>query len=334
MQHVARTSILRHIGPLAVIWTITQDCTFHLDGSGDRSSNSVHIVGAVTSRSGTVVGAQVAVGSTSTITDSAGRFDLVVGDSPDRVSVRVSAASYAPNVAVVFRRAGVYHYHRDVFLFNPQVLSVNAAAGGSMAIDSPLGSGARLVVPPGAMGSAGDVRVRVAAFDARRGPGALDTPDPAGENRLLSVGMFYVDAVDAAGNALGMTGVRIDLSPFTPAMIPDAQPVRVYRMGEDGAWIEPQDTPQPTAGTVISIPEPGFWNADARFRTACVRGRVRSSTSQCGGQIVQASGPDGISTFDSTGADGSFCVEGAQTWTSTLTIGSTTMPARLGGTPK
>jgi hypothetical protein len=84
-----------------------------------------------------------------------------------------------------------------------------------------------------------------------------------------------------------------------------------------------------------NLPDFGYWNADRAFKTACVKGKVAAaSVAACGGARVQATGPDGISSFDSIGSDGSFCVTGAQTWSSQLQVGAftqnVTMPSNAG----
>lgn len=109
--------------------------------------------------------------------------------------------------------------------------------------------------------------------------------------------------------------------------------MRAWQLDDLGRWVRPVDVPQPGAGISFSVDSFGFWNADRAYRTACVRGRVRSPSGVCAGGALRADGPDGLSSFDTTGQNGEFCVVGAQTLTSTLVLGSGRASVRMPSTP-
>jgi hypothetical protein len=77
----------------------------------------------------------------------------------------------------------------------------------------------------------------------------------------------------------------------------------------------------------------GYWNFDRNYKTACVKGKIATTTGSCRGGRVRADGPDGISSFDNAGGTGDFCVTGAQTLGSSLVIGRTTQKVTMPASP-
>jgi hypothetical protein len=167
-------------------------------------------------------------------------------------------------------------------------------------------------------------------------PGAMRPAGQTGRG-LQSAGMFYLDAFDSSFNRVSIAGTRITLGGGMPAEIPDADPFNSWRLNDTGDWDMKGSLPlgAATAGpTEFDAGEFGFWNADRAYRTACLRGKLETEGQVCPGAAVKAVGPDEIASRDTSQASGNFCIEGAQTRSSTLSVGtatlSVTMPANAG----
>lgn len=331
MATAPSTSLRAH----ATLASLLLSCTVRL--AGDGIPVPIVVEGRVYDQSSVpLAGATLQGPGGQTVTGSNGRYSMTINGAGDRVAIRVQAPGYAPNVLVLFPRQGVARYPRNAVMIRPATIAINPATGGSMMVMAQ-GRMVRFTVAPGAMGTSSDtISLRVAGYDPRSGPGVLDSDSPAGERALQSIGMFYIDAADREGNplALGAGGaIEVNYPPFNLPDIPGAQPMRAWRLDELGRWVQPVDVPEPMSGTSFTVDSFGYWNADRNYRTACVRGRVRSPSGACAGGTLRADGPDGLSSFDTTGQNGEFCVVGAQTFTSTLVLGSGSAQVRMPSTP-
>lgn len=257
-----------------------------------------------------------------------GAFELTIAALEPRLVVVVlperaadGAIAHAPTMGIVRTKAGVSEY--ELPLRVPSVKVFDAASG---RIDVGTATAPMtLTAPPGATG-----RFHVTGIDVTGGI-PLEEEGAPPDTRLQSAGMLYLEP--APGSDVPAGGFGIELGGAPPASVPDAAPFAVYRLGGSGAWTKLG--PSPDLGAVPPIREFGFWNCDRSVRTACVKGRLKASPGKtCGGRRVLQSGPNGQASQDNAGADGAFCVTGAQANVANVRIGKTrflgTMPNNPG----
>ena len=257
-----------------------------------------------------------------------GSFELAVPPAESRWVIVVlperaasGAIAHAPTMGVVKSKPGVAVY--DLPLRVPTAVRFDASAG---SITVP--SGARQVtlrVPQGAAGT-----FYVGGIDVAFGI-PLDPEGGDSGTQLQSAGMIYV--APAPGSQMPAGGFGVDVGSDPVPAVPGADPFATWTLGPSGRWS--QSAPSPDLAAVPNIEQFGFWNCDRNYRTACIKGKLKSRSGKtCAGGRVTQSGPAGVSSNDNAGADGSFCVMGAQTLAANVTIGGTrfqgTMPANPG----
>jgi hypothetical protein len=180
------------------------------------------------------------------------------------------------------------------------------------------------------------LKVLYGVVDPANAPGVLKDANAGAGKALQSAGMFYFQVVDGQGARIAVPAdLKVNFGPKAMAAIPEAEPVQGYLLGDQGAWGDAKAAGDPTSGLQWAPRQFGFWNADRNFRTACVKGTLAvKNAGSCKGGRVKASGPDGISSFDTSGSNGGFCLTGAQTFPSQLQVGATAlsvqMPANAG----
>lgn len=271
---------------------------------------------------------------------SDGEFSVALEDVWDEAVVRVEAPGYGPTVIVVRRRGGVIRYHRDVRLPALSSASIDPATGGAVTVSS-MGRPITVRIRGGALVGTGATMLRVSPYEPDDAPGELRSQDRESGQRLQSAGMVSMSVVDMAGHEVPFAagqGFEIDAPALARplAEVPDAETMELLALDERaGDWSPLGPVPEADQPALLDIsPGPRYWNFDRNFLTACVRGTVTTpSGNRCGGGNARGSGPDGISMNNSIDADGAFCVEGAQTFASTLTIGSTTGALQMPATP-
>jgi len=296
----------------------------------------IQIIGVVSDNTKTIPGALVSTNGASTITNSMGAFGLEVVAPSARVVLQVTAAGYAPNSAIVFPKPSVYHYERGIVLSAQQSVSIDPAVGGSLTVLSQ-GRPVTITLPAGAVQASGQVTIDAAGYDANSGPGALDTTGAPGQNKLQTQGMIHFSITDASGAPVAFapgSGAKIGLQNVALPSVTGAQDMQQWQLNDNAQWDTPAPTTSSATGMNLLAQKQGYWNADRAYQTACIIGHAQAPNMTCGGAHVQADGPDGISTQDTTAADGTFCVEGAQGLSSTVGIATTsrafTMPAKSG----
>lgn len=262
------------------------------------------------------------------VTAADGTFSLQLTGSDERIVLTAVAAkgaagatTHAPSVAIVKRKANVRNYR--VTLHLPAVTHVDASSGSAEV--SAGGRTTTIRFPADARGT-----FTIAAIGTDRGmPLRAEGAPPS--LALQSAGMVYITPDPGAELGGGVVQIVPDPSPVPD--VPDAEPFQAWDLDDNGGWANPSPVESPTG------PAPlggfGFWNLDRNFRTACVKGRAKAPAGKtCGGQQVRQVGPDGIASADNAGADGSFCVTGAQTFPASIAIGSqnvsASMPANAG----
>jgi hypothetical protein len=336
---------------LGAVTVLIASCFGGGGGGGGGVSVSVKIFGHVTDSSHQVVaGATVRLrapssggseagtaadastdGQTTTTTDATGAFALegTVDAAASQAMLDISAAKFAPQLTFVPLKAGVLQYQSPVTMYPLQEQAVQPNQPTTVAVTL-MGRQVQITLPAGTQAG---LRVQVAAIDPNEAPpGALRAAGSDPATALQSVGMFYFTVVDENGNpAPPVAGMKVVMAPINAPAIPDAEPFNAWQMNDQGEWANPVALPAPGGPMMaaFSLPQFGFWNADRNFRTACVKGKLKTGAGSCGGAHVQATGPDGISSFDSSGSDGSFCVMGAQTFASTLKVGGATVPMQM-----
>ena len=311
---------------------LCSSCTVQLVGSDDTITIEGKVVAQGSPVAGATVSAITTVSNTVT-TSSTGEYRLQVKPDKDRVKVNVEAKGYAPTIAVVTRRAGVFHYDVQVELIAPTRMempmsndagtqSMTVSAGGQdITIEVPPG-----VVPPGSM-------LEVTAFPAENGPGTMETTE--GADRLLQTGgMLYVRVVDPSGNEVkALGGQGIGISPGGMTDIGEVGPTQGYALNEEAVWT-PSTTSNAT-GKALRAQLAGFWNCDRNFRTSCIRGKLSAPGKSCAGQKVTAGGSNAMGLFsqDTSGGGGEFCVEGPASLSRTLSVGSNNKSISFPRTP-
>jgi hypothetical protein len=284
-------------------------CTIQIAGN-DRTAL---VRGVVTANGAPVPNASVTYGTAvllSTTTDTTGTYRLALKDVPDRFVIKATVKGYLPGYAVVEYRGGVFHYQVDLALQTGTRLNAGSettlALGGRMfRVKAPAGS-----APDGGY-------LEVAAMLPESGPAAME-PAEAPTQRLQSSGLFFVRGIDALGNAAELRGtapVTFTIATDLPALT-DAEPMKVYSLGEDGLWTGS------TAGTELAATKAGYWLAGRSYKTSCVRGVLNAPTKACTGERIRVFGADGILTQDTTGTSGNFCIEGPQGRAIPMLIGS------------
>ena len=275
-------------------------------------------------------------GTIMAMTDASGTFVMTgVVAAGAMTTLRTTAPTMAPQLTLVPIKDKVGVYTVPIRLFKVQEQAVTQTTSPTVFGVMLSGRPATVTVPAG---TPVGTKVRVAPIDPNDSPpGMMKAEGSPPTDALASVGMVYVEVVDANGNRLPTPPtVHVQLAQVAPPAIPAADPFNAWQLNDMGNWANPTPipTPGPTTASGFDVTQFGYWNADRNFKTACVKGKLQASAGACGGARVKATGPDGLSSFDSSGEDGAFCVTGAQTFASTLSIASATrnvqMPSAAG----
>ena len=312
--------------------------------------NPVTISGKILDNNGKSISgidATISVLNTTTTSKANGAYSLTVTPENNQLSLTTSANGYAPQISNISLKPSVTNYALSIKLSPLTSISIDSN-GGIFPIKTPTGQTLTLSVPANAINTSG--QLRFTAFDANNGPGSLNVSQ---DEALQSAGMVYFDIVDSNGNPIPInSGANISITTpaFKAANIPGAKTFKGYQLNaQNGQWgneqtITPanashiqtnaQATAMLTASTNIQASDIGYWNVDRAYKTACVKGKIQTPKGNCTGGRVQAAGVDNLSSYDNTSADGSFCVTGAQTRSSTLLVGgfskTVTMPINAG----
>lgn len=308
-------------------------------GSGGSSQSSITVTGTVIDETGAAVtGANISVDSANGTTDSMGAFSLTIrATQATTLTLNTLAPGLARQVTVVPVKQGVTRYVIPITVvhFTTQALSQSSSTSVTVQM---LGHGVSVTIPGSSSTPAGST-LRVAPLDPNNNsaPGLMaPTGDPT--KGLATGAMFYFDIVDASGNPLPSppAGLFVAIPPFSPANLPESDPWNMWQLDPTGGeWQNPTPTQQPGPATMttLSPTQFGYWNLDHAYKTACVTGTLNTNVGACRGARVQALGVDNLSSYDSSGADGSFCVTGAQTRMSKLIVGSSSSMVTMPATP-
>ena len=296
---------------------------------GTASLVAVTFRGTVTSAGAPISGATVALTGNIATTDASGNFTLSATVASSGMGILdVSTTGMAPQVVSVPLKAGVTTYTIPVHLTPLQAQPLNANATTTVQVQVPgpadVMHPATVTIPAGAPAG---TQVRVAPVSIADAPGTMRAEGGPAGDALASLGMFYIDYVDANGNAVpAPAGVTVAMGPQTPPTVPNADPFNGWMLNANGNWANPTPMTPPAAATpapAAPIPQIGYWNSDHAFRTACIKGTLTAPSGACGGGRVDLTGPDGIHSVDTSGADGSFCLVGPQGHSGTLALSST-----------
>jgi hypothetical protein len=252
----------------------------------------------------------------------------------------VTAPGHAPQVINVPYKANVEEYLVPVVLFPlaERTIGASAAAGPGRVLEvtGPGGRSATLTV-----GGTEALRVRYALVEARLAPGQGMAGAPG---RLLqSSAVLYLENVagptfpEGTTVALGLG----DVAPLVGAQGGEGG-LSAFALDLQGQWrlrtearVEGTLAPEPN-GMGFKPLSNGFWTvARPTAQPACVRGKAtRPDGKPCAGARVRLVGPEGVSSFDTVGADGSFCGSVAQQEATVVAIGNTSrmihQPAVMG----
>lgn len=305
-----------NLRPVVLAGVLCGACTIQVAGS----DQSMVIEGKVASKGSAITGATVSSGATSVTTDSSGEFSLKVNPAGKRATVKVVKEGYAPAFTGVDRREGIYHFHADVELTPPAIMTMGSDGGAMQMMLSAGGQTYGVQVPSGAVPPG--TRVQVTPVAPAYGPGAMETTE-GDDQRLQTGAMIYVQAVDAQGEPVALQGMGIGITPATPPTVPEMGEMQGYQLDEETAVWTPQTGTNAT-GRDLFAQQNGYWNADRRYLTSCIKGKLSAPNKSCGGERVKAGGLDGLYTHDTAGAGGEFCVEGPQGYAQSLSVGSKT----------
>lgn len=243
----------------------------------------------------------------------------------EEVRVTVTAPGRAPQVAVVPVKPDVTRYLVPIVMF-PMV--ERTITGPSQQVEFGSVGGRTAVVETGSSGV--PVRIRLAMIDPQFAPG-----QPVGSSRvglLQSSALLYVETVDMMGASTGAVpnGLRVSLGSKTEAPVEGtAATASALQMDLQAHWKGEGEVPVSGSdmGSTFSPAAPGLWTVAKKTMTAgCARGKVvrRDNKQPCPGARVRLLGPDGVSSFDSSGADGSFCAAAARKAPAIVAVGRST----------
>lgn len=297
-----------------------------------------------------IVGAQVTVGSTTQLTDSAG--NVLFADVPPGGSVAmVQAAGFAPSTLVADLVANMTVEGIDRLLSRGLGITFDAGIGVMGAND-----GVRVSIPPNAVVDAngqpvsGNVQLTIVPLDPSTSkvdfaPGPF-TGQPAAGGGLVpfeSLFMAEISLQDGSGNPLQLApaataelAFRVPSNLVSSVSVGDQVPAWFYD-APAGLWREEgAGTIQVTGSSiewVVTVGHLSWWSADRPWTdTNCVRVTVTQpdGATPIAGATVRATGLSYSGTTTSeTGADGSACLElerGAQVM---ITVEHPSFPVHL-----
>jgi hypothetical protein len=289
--------------------------------AGNDGEMVIH--GLVLSPGGVPVSGATLTADNVTAVSDGGEYLLHLPGPNSRVPISVTATGFAPTVAVVEQRPGVFHYHRDVVL-QPPLTIIPGADGGTVSLAS---GSATIFVSFGGNVVPFAGHLEVATFTPEVGPGSNETSDDG--VRLQSLGLVHLACFDAAGHDAPL-GSTVSFSVIDAPSLTGADPQRTYTLSDDGIW-QPASTGDPTGMFVATAP--GFWQAGHALKVACAKGTLVAPNRSCAGDQVTAS-VSAVVSFDTVGAGGTFCVEGPPGATqAVLTAGATTKVIAFPATP-
>jgi hypothetical protein len=292
-------------GPLSLVRRLRSDATQMLPPTLDTGAN--------------VVGVAVQPGLY--------RLEPRVDSLTTELKLTVTVPGHAPQVVNVPYKPAVTRYVVPVVAF-PLTEQTLAAGETRTLMASYAGQTASIAVPA----QAREQRIRYALMDGRFAPGGAV---PAGVGGLLqSVAVLYLEN---AGQAKFAPGTRVTLGTGSTAPVVGAESSGgSYVLDLQGQW---KRTAVGAGGGAAGALEPatgGFWTvANHTPKPACVRGKILKFGGQpCTGARVRLLGPEGVSAFDSTGSDGSFCAAAAQQEAAILGVGGNTRMIYVPATPR
>jgi hypothetical protein len=195
------------------------------------------------------------------------------------------------------------------------------------------GRTATLQVPVPA-NAAAPVRVRYALMDGRHLPGQAIRAGEGGD-LLQAAAVLYLENV---GFDRFPDNTQVTLgAATTPAVFGAEGGAGAYQLNLQGQWrFPPAGTFQDATAPLLKPSSGGFWTiANVTQRPACVRGKVkRPNGSACAGARVRLLGPEGVSSSDSAGTDGSFCGGAAQQEAAILAVGASTRTIYVPASPR
>jgi hypothetical protein len=258
------------------------------------------------------------------------RVSAVADRLTTEIRLTASAPGLAPQVVTIPYKPGVTDYVVPVVLF-PLVEKVLAAGQPrTIPVMGASGRDATLTI-----GGTEPVTLRYALMDARYAPGQGVTE--TGTDLLQSAAVMYLESV---GQGALPPDTEITLGAGNTAPVVGAEGAgEAYLLDLQAKWRKRTEAASSNAAQSALRPTTGgFWTvANHTARPACVRGQVaRPDGSACPGARVRLLGPEGVSSFDSAGTDGSFCGSVAQQEALVVVVGNTShvvfanAPARPG----
>jgi hypothetical protein len=243
------------------------------------------------------------------------------------IRLTATAPGYAPQVVCVPYKGGVVDYSLPVVMFPIVERALAVGQPRSIPITGLTGRNATLVI-----GGTEPVTVRYALMDARYAPGL----GVAGSSDLMqSAAVMFIENV---GQSQLPANTEVTLGAASTAAVVGAEGTGdAYVLDMQARWRKSTDAAgsNPTQAA-LRPPTSGFWTvANHTTRPTCVRGRVvKAGGGICAGARVRLLGPEGVSAFDSAGADGRFCGAAAQQEALVMAVGNTSRVAFAAAPPR
>jgi hypothetical protein len=237
------------------------------------------------------------------------------------LKLTVDAPNFVPQVVSIPVKPGVTRYQAPAVLFPLE--SVTLMPGENRPLTLQGGGRTATFQVPVPADAAAPVRVRYALMDGRHLPGQA-IRSGAGGDLLQASAVLYLENVGLDSFPMN-TKVTLGAA-TTPAVFGAGGGAAAYRLDMQGQWSPRAGTFQDATAPLLNPESGGFWTiANVTQQPACVRGKVkRPDGSACAGARVRLLGPEGVSSSDSTGADGGFCGGAAQQEAAILAVGGST----------
>jgi hypothetical protein len=257
-----------------------------------------------------------------------GRYAAETETSPLTTELRLTATApgFVPEVVSIPFKPGVARYLVPVVLF--PLVEQTLPAGQARSFTLEIGGRTTTLQLPS---SDKEIRLRYGVVDGRFVPGQAIPAETGG--LLQSVAALYLENLGQAGFPPG-TEVSLGAASTAPVVGTEGE-VGAYLLDLQGQWKKRSEAGASSNGRLLPS-SGGFWTiANRTAKPACVRGKiVRPDGTPCPGARVRLWGPQGVSSFDSTGTDGAFCGGAAQQDAAILAVGGTTRIIYVPATPR
>ncbi|HEY0705868.1 MAG TPA: hypothetical protein VGG33_03680 [Polyangia bacterium] len=261
-----------------------------------------------------------------------GVYQVLTQTDPLTTELRltVSAPNFAPQIVTVPFKPGVGLYQVPAVLFPLAEATLMPSETRPLMLQG----GGRMATLQLPAPTSAPLTVRYALTDGRYLPGQANRSGAAGD-LLQAVAVLYLENV---GQSAFPASTQITLgTSSTPPVFGAEGGAAAYLLDLQGQWKRPMNGGFEDTAVPRLIPSNGgFWAvANLTPRASCVRGKIlRPDRTACAGARVRLLGPEGVTSSDSTAADGGFCGGAAQQEAAILAVGSSTRVIYVPASPR